>query len=134
MEVLAARYRLGEPTWTFPSYTRPRGEQVRKTQSQSTKQILEQMEAHGIEFGKRYRDPASDFEGEVTALYFYKHGCMRVALRGRNATTGEPAEFTFDAPELVEVATEKPVPSSRRTGGPHDLKAVARSGPKDLLR
>ena len=89
-------------------------------------QINEQIDAHGIEFGKRYRDPASSFEGEVQALYFYKHGCLRVELRGQNKTTGEPASFVFDAPELVSVETEQPVPPSRRTGGPHDLAVVAR--------
>lgn len=93
------------------------------------KQIAEQIDDHGIEFGKRYRDPASEFEGEVTALYFFKHGCMRVALRGKNKTTGEPAEFTFDAPELVAVETAKAVPAGKRTGGPHDLAPVGRPGP-----
>lgn len=96
----------------------------RRTDTQT--QVAEQMADHGIEFGRRYRDPASGFVGEVQALYFFKHGCLRVALRGVNRTTGEPAEFTFDAPELVEVETEKPVPPSKRTGGPHDLTMSTR--------
>lgn len=96
-------------------------------------QIAEQLEAHRIEFGKTYRDPASGFEGVATALYFFKHGCLRIGLRGQNRTTGEPAEFTFDAPELVEVLpdrNEQPVPAGTRKGGPHDLAAVPRPGPR----
>lgn len=92
------------------------------------KQIVAQLKDHGIAFGRRYRDPSSGFEGDVQALYFFKHGCMRVQLRGVNRTTGEPAEFVFDAPELVEVATSKPVPAGARTGGPHDLKMNTRGG------
>lgn len=90
--------------------------------NETAEQIIEQLKAHGIEFGKKYRDPSSGFEGDVQTFMFYKHGCMRVFLRGTNKTTGEPAEFAFDAPELIEIETEKPVPKSRRTGGPHDLK------------
>lgn len=90
--------------------------------NETTKQIVEQLEAHGLSFGKKYRDPSSGFEGDIQTFMFYKHGCMRVFLRGVNKTTGEPAEFAFDAPELVEVVTEKPVPAGKRTGGPHDLK------------
>lgn len=92
-----------------------------------THQMLsEQLEAHGIEFGESYRDPASGFEGVVKALHFYEHGCLRVSLRGMNKTTGEPAEFSFDAPELEKVATGETVPKGRRTGGPHGLTPPAR--------
>lgn len=94
--------------------------------SDSEKMIAEQLAAHGIEFGKRYRDPASGFEGECKAMFFYEHGCMRVSLRGLNKTSGEPAEFSFDAPELVAVDTQRPVPPSTRTGGPHDLSPPSR--------
>jgi hypothetical protein len=100
------------------------------SKSTTAQQVSEQMDEHGIEFGIRYRDPASGFEGEPTALYFFKHGCLRVALRGVNKTTGEPAEFTFDAPELVAVETKQPVPAGTRTGGPHDLAPMQRPGPR----
>jgi len=53
---------------------------VSRKNTDTYKQVAEQIDAHGIEFGKRYCDPASEFEGEVTALYFFKHGCMRVSL------------------------------------------------------
>lgn len=98
--------------------------------SKSAAQIAEQMEAHGVEFGEPYRDPASGFVGEVQSLYFFKHGCMRIELRGRNNTTGEPASYVFDAPDLVKVETAEPVPAGRRTGGPHDMAAVVRGGPR----
>ena len=83
---------------------------------------------YGIEFGEKYRDPSSNFEGTATALYFYRHGCLRVGLRGMNKTTGEPAEFTFDAPELIKVATEEPVPVGTRRGGPHGMTGPSRTG------
>lgn len=83
--------------------------------------VAEQITVHGIEFGDRMRDKASGFEGLVTALYLYQHGCMRVQLRGASRTTGEPIDATFDAPELEHVATGQPVARSRRTGGPHGL-------------
>lgn len=94
----------------------------------TTSQIVEQLDAHRIEFGDRLRDPASGFEGEVQSLYFFRHGCMRVELRGKNNTTGEPASFVFDAPELERVGTQEPVPAGSRRGGPHDLTPIARRG------
>jgi hypothetical protein len=96
-----------------------------KKRNDTTRQLVEQMDAHRIEFGKKYRDPASGFVGEVQALYFYKHGCLRVSLRGQHKTSGEPAEFTFDAPELVAVDTGVQVPAGKRSGGPHDLASPA---------
>lgn len=83
------------------------------------------MREHGIEFGVKYRDPSSGFEGYAEQIYFFKHGCTRVCLRGMNRTTGEPAEFSFDAPELVRVDTETKVPAGTRTGGPHDIRKTA---------
>jgi len=94
--------------------------------NKTTEQIVEQLDDHGIEFGSKYRDPASGFVGEVQSMYFYKHGCLRIELRGRNRTTGEPAAFVFDAPELVAVETAQQVPAGKRKGGPHDLATVAR--------
>lgn len=100
---------------------------MRKQSNQATiDQVVEQLVAHGIEFAGKYRDPASGFEGEVQSLYFFKHGCLRVELRGTNKTTGEPASFAFDAPDLVKVETGEAVPRGSRTGGPHDLTPVAR--------
>lgn len=103
---------------------------AKREQSVTTTQIAEQLQEHQIEFGVAYVDPASGFEGEVQALYFFKHGCMRVLLRGSSKTTGEPAEFTFDAPELVKVETKEPVPAGKRNGGPHELKMNTRGGPQ----
>jgi hypothetical protein len=97
-----------------------------RTKNKSITQIVEQLDEHGIEFGVKYRDPASGFEGEVQSMYFYRHGCLRVELRGSNRTTGEPASFVFDAPDLVKVETNVPVPAGRRTGGPHDMAVAPR--------
>lgn len=90
--------------------------------------ITTQADEYGIEFGHRYRDRASGFEGSAVALYFFEHGCLRVNLRGASKTTGEPIDATFDAPELVAVATETAVPKGSTKGGPHDLASAPRQG------
>jgi hypothetical protein len=95
----------------------------------TTKLIHEQLAEYGIEFGERYRDPASEFEGVVVAFYFFEHGCLRVNLRGQNNSTGGALEMTFDAPELVRVADDKPVPKGSTKGGPHGLTPMSRPGP-----
>lgn len=94
--------------------------------NETTKLAIEQLRQHGIEFGKRYRDKASRFEGTATAIYFYEHACVRVNLRGTNKSTGAAIEFTFDAPELEVADDGIPVPAGTRTGGPHDLTTPTR--------
>lgn len=97
--------------------------------SKTERMIAEQMKAHGIEFGERYRDTASNFEGNAVAITFFEHACVRIMLRGTNMMTNEPGEFTFDAPDLVKVikatpnARERtePVPPGPKTGGPHGI-------------
>ena len=98
----------------------------RKNETQ--KMVEAQLAEYGIEFGARYRDSASLFEGTVTSVHFYQHGCMRVTLRGASKTTGEPLDCSFDAPELVSVATEVPVPKGTTRGGPHGLSSPSRTG------
>lgn len=98
----------------------------RKNETQ--KMIEPQLVEYGIEFGAQYRDSASKFEGTAISIHFYQHGCMRVTLRGASKTTGEPLECAFDAPELVAVATESPVPKGTTRGGPHGLAAPSRTG------
>jgi hypothetical protein len=71
----------------------------------------------------RYRDKITGFEGVVTARYEYLHGCTRIELAGM--VNGEPKSFVFDAPQIVEVATQQEV-TSRRTGGPHGSTPVSR--------
>lgn len=88
-----------------------------------------QLAEYGIEFGERYRDKASGFEGQVTALYFFEHGCLRVNLRGTDRQTGAPVEATFDAPELIKASTQERVPAGSLRGGPHGLASPAGARP-----
>lgn len=90
------------------------------TDNASVASIIAQAREHGIEFGERYVDPHSGFEGVATSVYFFEHACVRVQLRGTNKSTGAPVECSFDAPELVRVKTEEKVPATR-SGGPHDV-------------
>lgn len=96
--------------------------------NKTEKTIGEQVRAHGVEFGNKYRDKSSGFEGMVAAVHIYEHGCMRVTLRGQNKMSGEPGEYSFDAPDLIAVVDEKPVPAGPRIGGPHGLKGPSRTG------
>lgn len=90
----------------------------------SVESIIEQARLHNIEFGARYKDPHSGFEGVATSVYFFEHACVRVQLRGTNQSTGAPVECSFDAPELVKVETQEKVEATR-SGGPHDVSPRA---------
>lgn len=76
-----------------------------------------------IKLGEKYRDTQSGFEGHAVALYFYQHGCERVALK--TLADGEIKEFVFDAPELASVKTGVRAVVTK-TGGPHDRTPIAR--------
>jgi hypothetical protein len=79
-----------------------------------------------IELGKKYRDKQTGYEGTAAAIYFFEHGCERVELKSLTRHSGELAIAVFDAPELVEVATEEPVTLvAKKAGGPHDRKPAA---------
>lgn len=78
-----------------------------------------------IDLGKKYRDSATGFEGTASAVYFFKHGCERVALKGLN-NQGDLVEFTFDAPELEDLSGKPVKLLEPRTGGPHDRTPVSR--------
>jgi hypothetical protein len=92
----------------------------------TAKSVSKQMDDHSIEFGEKYRDSHSGFEGVAIALYFFEHGCMRVNLRGMNGD-GDIKEYAFDAPELERADTDEKVPAGARSGGPHDLAPPSRS-------
>lgn len=69
-----------------------------------------------IKIGERYRDEQTGVEGIVTGIYFYQHGCERVAME--TVKDGEIKEYSFDAPRLVHVPTATAV-RAQRTGGPN---------------
>lgn len=68
-----------------------------------------------IALGQMYRDPFTKIEGKAVAIAFYEHACERVTIRF--ARKGQAMEATFDAPELIDVATGEPAKTTR-TGGP----------------
>jgi hypothetical protein len=70
-----------------------------------------------LHLGEKYRDQATGVEGALTAIHFYEHACERGTLRYVNGQK-DVIEATFDAPELVHVATDKPAHSTR-PGGPN---------------
>lgn len=79
-----------------------------------------------LELGQRYRDRTTGLEGHLIAVHLYEHACERGTLRFLNGQ-GDVVESTFDAPELVHIATGE-VAKTKRTGGP-DRAMGARSVP-----
>lgn len=79
-----------------------------------------------VELGQKYRDTATGFEGTASAIYFFQHGCERVALKALNGN-GELVESVFDAPELEQLTSGRKVNLlEKKSGGPHDRTPVAR--------
>jgi hypothetical protein len=68
-----------------------------------------------IKLGEKYRDKITGFEGTAVVISFFQHACERVSLRTLNKDM-EIVEQSFDAPELVHVATGRQ-PGTSRTGG-----------------
>ena len=68
-----------------------------------------------IQLGERYRDTTTGVEGTAISVHFYKNACERVVLTYYH--DGEVKEFSFDAVDLVHIATQQQA-TSLRTGGP----------------
>lgn len=68
-----------------------------------------------IKLGERYRDTQTGIEGYATAVFFFQHGCERVNIEA--VVAGKIEEYSFDAPRVMHVATEK-VATTARVGGP----------------
>jgi hypothetical protein len=62
------------------------------------------LDVDGIEFGQRYRDPYTGFEGVAVAVYVYEFSCPRVNLR-KLGKEGTIIESAFDAPGLQPANT-----------------------------
>lgn len=71
------------------------------------------------EFGKKYHDPISGFEGTATAISEFLHGCRRIQLSG--SVNGEPKDYVFDEPQLEPIETPKPLAPTRGKGGPKTM-------------
>jgi len=74
-----------------------------------------------VKLGERYRDKISGFEGVAIAKVEFIYGCTRVTLQALK--DGDIKEFTFDAPSLIELATNTELKTSR-TGGTRDAPQV----------
>lgn len=66
--------------------------------------------------GEKYKDNTTGIEGTLVAVHFYQHACERATLRYVNKHN-EVTEVSFDAPELVNLATKK-LATATRPGGP----------------
>lgn len=69
-----------------------------------------------LKLGERYRDKGTGIEGKLTSIHLYEHACERGTLRYINGQM-DVVEATFDAPELVLIATGEETRTTR-TGGP----------------
>jgi hypothetical protein len=69
-----------------------------------------------LKLGEKYRDQTTGTEGHLVAIHFYEHGCERGTLRFLDKNN-VPLEMSFDAPELVSVASGE-VCRAVKTGGP----------------
>lgn len=69
-----------------------------------------------LKLGEKYRDNTTGLEGTLIAVHFYEHACERGTLRYVNRQQ-EMVEQSFDAPELVNVASGR-LSAVDRPGGP----------------
>lgn len=69
-----------------------------------------------LELGEKYRDKTTGIVGHLIGIHFYEHACERATLRYVD-NQQRVQEISFDGPELVKVADESPV-TTTRTGGP----------------
>lgn len=68
-----------------------------------------------IKLGEKYRDDQTGIEGTASSVHFYQYGCERVTLEA--VIDKKIEEYTFDAPRLVHIETERRA-TTERTGGP----------------
>lgn len=71
-----------------------------------------------IELGDIAKDSITGFEGVVTCVAQWLHGCRRLTLQPQELRDGKPVETSsFDEPQLVLVAKQAAA-ASNETGGP----------------
>lgn len=80
-----------------------------------------------IKLGERYRDDQTGIEGVASSLHFYQYGCERVTLEA--VIDKKIEEYSFDAPRLTHIATERRA-TTDRTGGPEKFADSGRSTPR----
>ena len=74
-----------------------------------------------IQFGRRYRDTVTGWEGIATAYTKWMNGCVRWHLEALDKD-GKPAEEWFDSQQIEEVV------SAELSGG-HEVRPPATGGP-----
>lgn len=77
-----------------------------------------------IRLGERYEDKQTGIKGVATAVHFYQYGCERVNIEVMVA--GKIEEYSFDAPRLTHIDTQKQA-TTTRTGGPAKHADAGRS-------
>ncbi len=76
-------------------------------------------QAAAIEFGRRYRDRISGFEGTCTGKSSFISGCDQVLLTPSVDEKGAHREgHWYDDERLIDIEMEKPVERTSRKGGP----------------
>ena len=78
-----------------------------------------------LKLGEKYRDNTTNIEGTLISIHFYEHACERGTLRYVDGDRNVQ-EVSFDAPELVEVKTQR-VATTTRPGGPARSTGARRS-------
>lgn len=69
-----------------------------------------------LDLGEKYRDETTGIIGHLVSIHFYEHACERGTLRYVDQNQNVQ-EVSFDAPELVHVATNVRAVTTK-TGGP----------------
>lgn len=69
-----------------------------------------------LKLGQKYRDETTGVIGHLVSVHFYEHACERGTLRYVDGDQNVQ-EMSFDAPELVHVATKVRAVATK-TGGP----------------
>lgn len=72
-----------------------------------------------IEFGVKYRDGVTGYEGTAEAVTEFHYGCLRIQLE-RADKDGKPETEWFDEQRLVKVDTNMRAGSHSGAGGPRD--------------
>lgn len=92
------------------------------------------MDDEFVELGKTYEDAVTGFVGVAISYHKYLQGCRRIGLE-RLDKDGRPDGHTFDEPNLIEMKKPNVLArtrgrgvTSRRTGDPHDHRAIPSRG------
>ncbi len=73
------------------------------------------LEDHGIEFGSKYRDIVSGFEGIAVAVHSYMNGCVQVSLSPKvTKDKKKPESWSFDIQQVEKCSAGHVLPKLRK--------------------